>query len=356
MILSLYDRSCKWYYHTLNKKPYNYNGTSSDNKSSPRSITAKDNAIDIDSLIRRRLSKLIPNADKFLDTLTDSGGVIAGSFLLQCLYGVEYQGSDIDVYHLSKGEAFNHFTSHPRGQRPGYTRFLSYVHRNYVSAQSSTGYINQLVDQSVYYPPPGMYEGKYDDKLTGRVQHIKRERFLHDTIDQVSEVKYSGIVNMIMIRPCEVKEVEIKADIKTEVKADTKTDVKTGKINISYNSELEYILKIFDISICKVVYQPSTKKLYIYDLPGLISKSGTYATKSLLLTRNKNSTHGYNATSLKIILDKRVAKYQSRGFTLTDLQPLEVKPTDTPTPVYLIGSSDKVEITQNDVTSYMSTK
>lgn len=52
------------------------------------------------------MNDLIPDSNELLKKLEESGGMISGSFILQCIYNVTYDGSDIDIYHMNDGDGY----------------------------------------------------------------------------------------------------------------------------------------------------------------------------------------------------------------------------------------------------------
>jgi hypothetical protein len=265
------------------KKPYDYN----------KSVPADNKlALNFASVVKRRLSELIPDVDNFWKVLVESQVVISGSFILQCLYGEYYENSDIDVYHLG-GNKDNHMSLIPLNGN----KMERYLFENYIPSKNINNYINQIVNQKLYYPPPGMYDGKYDTKIVAMLHRAPEE-----VKNKTSERKYRGVINNIIITNDFISETENK---------------------FRYDSAFQYIKEVFDFSICKVGFQPSTNKLYISDMKGLILKTGTYRTNSILTSREKKSDATYNRAKLKAILDNRIERYIKRGFTLVDLDPLD---------------------------------
>lgn len=261
-----------------NKKPYSYN----ESKASDSPL-----AINFPSIIKRNLSKLIPDVDNFLEALVNSRGVISGSFILQCLIGEEYDRSDIDIYHMKQGNGCLKF------QIIHNCEFYKYMIKEYIPSLGRNGYINQMVDISYFYIHPDIYDGKYSDET---VQSFRRKRPV--IANKTSEKKYKGVINSMTIHGRDLKD------------------------KICYRNVFDYIDRVFDISICKVGYQPSSGEIFIADFNGLTTKTGTYKTRSILVERDFGIPHMYNKASLKIILDKRVKKYTDRGFTLKDLEPV----------------------------------
>lgn len=96
---------------------------------------------------------------------------------------------------------------------------------------------------------------------------------------------------------------------------------------IGANSKLEwlqrYVNTIFDLDICKVIYDPKTERLYIYNIEMFWTMSCVYdrsfATEKRL-TRKRTQSYLNALTAINANFDNRLQKYKDRGFTLTPIQ------------------------------------
>lgn len=216
---------------------------------------------DFSCILHDKLKKLVIDPNCFLKELEKSEGYISGSFILQCIYGIDYEDSDIDVYHLlheTKDKKINDILTSCKNFYNGNkgSSFKKYIHTNFKLLKSNQNYITQTVHQSLY----GFNKTK---------------------------------INLLMIEPSN-----------------------------QYQSELQYIRKIFDFSICKVAYFPKQNKLYIFNITDLIQKKGTYSSTKIITERClKQFSYLYSKEVVNKILSLRVKKYERRGFKIKDVQP-----------------------------------
>jgi len=257
-------------------------------------------------IVKSRLSKLIPDADIFLEQLAKAHGIISGSFILQCLYDQEWGGSDIDVYYMG----FLDFNDRRERSNHGMTKFVGYLNHNYirrnlVKYDFPDAYIQQYVVNNIYH---------LDDSRLGKDSRIMRlypnqgYQLMVSLIKERCNHGYKGIINALELFD------ENKTPLSYEIKD------KEGKCDITA-SILNYINKIFDFDFCKVAYDPSTKQLHILDFNAVFYMKCIIDRKFIIETRNTKDNKNPSEAEIKRltdILDARIVKYRERGFDISE--------------------------------------
>lgn len=199
----------------------------------------------------------------FMENLVKYNKFISGSFLLQVIYGVTWEGSDIDIYYMSNGRYFSYF-----------------------------------VDEFMYNSKDiyGMDDiGDYEsyDFLPVRIRRfeVKDTKHIVDYVEIMEDDKpYTDIIN----------------------------DCVVHIPNFKYENVFQFIDDMYDIEICKIIYDG--KRLYVKNLSSLFERSS-----KVVLHMNKyirRSPWAHNAeenTPVRLVekVLKRIDKYKARGFKLT---------------------------------------
>lgn len=269
--------------------------------SKERSFEGLYKEVPFSDVILSRLSKLIPEPEIFLEQLGKAHGLISGSFILQCLYGVEWE-SDIDVY--SMGEAWN-----KRHSNLDRMKFLGYLHHNYLRRNPAPNncrgdYVQQYVVNNVYHLDASRINK--DSSIMINLTDEKKEKLM-----KMWNHGHKGIINGLEL--LDENETPMKYVIFDGDNKDNKRNFTTSILN--------YINKIFDFDFCKVAYDPATKELHILNFDAVLRMECVIDRKFIIEIRNTRAGTKLKDDDIKRltdILNKRIVKYASRGFTLTE--------------------------------------
>lgn len=220
---------------------------------------------DFKRLIKSKLSKLGLNADSFISGLIKHKIVISGSFILQCLYGEEYEDSDIDLYMM--GEKYEDNLCRIHDQYPDYKKCngCEYTHFNDYKYEI---WADLNPDKLKYEMLE--YKDSYDElPIASRMYKISNAK-----------------INHIIVSPYVANTVE------------------------------EFIDKYFDLNFCKVMFDGES--LTIKNFDDVYNKM-THVNYQLdkYLRRAFWPEDIQSDEQLKSLIDKRIQKYRNRGFTIT---------------------------------------
>jgi hypothetical protein len=193
------------------------------------------------SIIKIIIERLKIMGIDIIEAIKKNKAIISGSFILQCIYGVIYPGSDVDIYIIGENSDTTEWT-----KQSGWTedwKFMYDITKNHTYDKTKTITANP-------YP----------------IMPIVSRTYIFDDIK----------LNYILIDP-------------------------------KFKSISEFILKYFDISICKVMF--NGERLYIHNLNDII-------TRSFSIDRNTTKYIRVNRDEREIddIIQTRVNKYTKRGF------------------------------------------
>jgi len=284
------------------------------------------------SIIRRRMRDIGLDVDELDKYLVKTKSVISGSFIVQCMLGLKWDSSDIDVFsEVTQDNIFKkrkHIVPKPIGFIHGPVHKMEeFLWRHYMK---------QFGKEKVFMPKA---LGKVDNAYTSIVGYAYSRKFecfskeYHQTSNeymttpkqesqepQESENKENGEntetqesqetqenidqdPNEFDFETCDVDENDQEDDESSFVSCeDTESPLILNFIGTRFNP-VEYVMTTFDLSIVRNYYDG--KKLVLkYPMHIL-----TRIAKLLRFTDSMQYLHGMSEK-----LNSRILKYQSRGF------------------------------------------
>lgn len=216
------------------------------------------NHCDVQKIVLKRLCKKlrIKYANEFNDNLTKYKHFISGSFILQCLYDVIWDPSDIDVYTID----VNTFEDNVKKWDEDSESFLMYGKRKFKYNLKYRGPIDRIMK----YLEIGM--------------HVRQYAFPNSEQKVLDYITVSKLPDIILKRP--------------------------------FSSILDFLDQRCDMTICKVVYNGT--KIFIKHFNDIITKT----TISTPTAYNLFSQIGWEHFILLQLVENRVIKYQNRGFNI----------------------------------------
>ena len=241
---------------------------------------------DVNKIIRYRLSEIFGNlidVDEFITELVECNSYISGSFILQCLYNVEWEGSDIDVYSLS-----------------------------------TDGSYSGKLKEWLYYLGSREFNLEEDDNRYKEL-HLTSRTFV-----ATNDAKETSETDSIPIKPIKITKIVLNHIIVNTNPIEISTPDNIHKLyNEPYllgkrlhNSTIfKFVDTTFDLEICKVVYDGS--RLYIRNIFSLFKRKCTadFSTEKYI-KRILYQSPDFCDKRIKDNLMNRIQKYEQRGFTI----------------------------------------
>lgn len=253
--------------------------------------------------------------EQFKKLLAKNNGVISGSFILQCILGVMWIGSDIDIYvpikDLTEFDWDDQFVRY-KDYKNRFTDLEVFLIQR-VSDTASDDISADIMSHTFH---TFGYDGNFRKSITNI--RFKKQGFFYESDfeswdndefeDGANVITCNNIPNVSVVTPDEItyKTIQIiRIDIKQK-----------------YNNVYNFICDSFDFDICKnVFYYDKNGKpdVCIYNLNDILLK------KTELKTSSTPTSNGIMSTVVK-----RYAKYKGRGFTFYgDMDSLLLKYVDS---------------------------
>lgn len=234
---------------------------------------------DIKKIILSQLSKYTDDPEEFLEQLNQYGAIIAGSFILACLYNTD-EYHDIDI--------FEYMPSSKNRLKYGET------HITPSSEKLNLFYISSLYDDTPTDTFRMYLQQKYRTCHMLCSRHAKECRLLgcHNE-SQYKQLKrrHPDLDNYVSEMTCTIREYN---DIFQHICVPLEP--------------MQYIKRSFDLDICKVAFDG--KELYVRDWDKLFSRRDTIRPNAYIMLYYENST------SFEEIYEKRYNKYEQKGFKI----------------------------------------
>lgn len=227
-------------------------------------------------IIDDRLKEIFgEKVDEVIANLIKFNNIISGSFILQCLYNVSWDGSDIDIYCLNNKSSYYYHEIEP-------VNFKDPEDKYQPKDLSSLGFLK-------YMSISGLKCTKFNECIT---------RYSYMSI--LASRKYQFNTEL------EINHIIIS----------NKKKSKAHKIYENFYSFIEYM---FDLDICKNYYDG--KHVYIYDIHGLLYRRAQLSLNINKYVENYDAKIGYKSLSeisqmSKDHLMERYQKYIDRGFKI----------------------------------------
>lgn len=252
------------------------------------------------NIIRRRMQEMGMDVDEMDKYLIKTNSVLSGSFIVQCMLGTKWDGSDIDIFSEVKQENIvkkrKHITPKPIGFIQGpFHKMEEFLWQHY---------LKQFGKEKVFMPKA---LGKVDNEYTSIVGYAYSRKY------ECFSTEYHKTSNNFELNILN----ESPAVEKDENKDENKDDDDESSFQSCEDIEqplilnfigtrfdpIEYIMTTFDLSIVRNYYDG---KRLVLKYPMHIL---TRIAKLLRFTDSMQYLHGMSEK-----LNKRILKYQSRGF------------------------------------------
>lgn len=242
-------------------------------------------------LIKNALIGRCYNPDNLIRMVKETGAVISGSFLLQVLYDVTWDDSDIDIFVMSESETHDLYgvinrDSFPELQLP---RNL-FLHEYEKESQGDTSDEGILKHVDFDRLPP-------NQRKTAIRQMVQRYSILPFTSYKYKHPKYDLIINWITINPKD----------------------KNHKFKYIH----QYIDYFFDLSICKITFDGDILRLS--DIDSIFRHRTKFNDNYVRYRIDIDGVDGGLLRSYKFqnpihligtLAEKRKKKYEKRGFPI----------------------------------------
>ena len=222
--------------------------------------------LDVNKIIFKRLHEIFKDkTQEFIDNLMIYKRYISGSFILQCIYSVYWENSDVDIYYID--DNINE-TLHPPFDEFIWNKTLNVNKYN----------LNYVGDYQSY------------EFIPVNSRHFKCNNI---------QVDYIGIIK------------ESSVDVHANHSCHTYCP------SINYDSIFHFVDDIYDIDICKIIYDG--KRIYIRNLDNLFKKSSNaHLHLDKYIRTDLWPEASITQPQLIIKTIERIKKYKLRGFTIIE--------------------------------------
>lgn len=324
-------------------------------------------------IVHERLTALMPDVNGFLNNLIQFNCGITGSFLLQCIFGFQWPESDIDVVSCNR-------TSHSLYNNAGRywaNKYLSVIESNHEPEDDSSNCLRvydktsnilqsrkfkigpfvtvpdvsqkwypiisenrdyQLVFYGPLKPLPQTHEEYKSYFLNGPDTHIPQIKAIQEYNKTCAGGKYFTTINLVDLNyhslgqfyniPLEETDIFTQNDMSYVRNQRTDPYLKIlnstdGPID-SIKCIKTFISKSFDFDFCKLLYNPKTQRLSIFNMESLQTKSSAYDLHDpkigvVMESYYANPTAKEIQTKMLHARKRRIEKYTERGFILKPL-------------------------------------
>lgn len=258
-------------------------------------------ALDFNPIIKARLAKYFTDPQWFIDGLWYFRNFISGSFILQCIYDVEWPDSDIDIYH---------FTPYNRGKEDKLPIDELPAYRRQLFPMRFIWRINDM--RNVHQIKMHTYGAGYEGAITVSTDSTHKAFPLSSEKYRIQSYEKEDWLQVEHYY--EAKKKASKGGSDKHYFAELPSPPKPREIVLNnigvqpYNGVLnvfDFISRYFDMDICKNVYDG--KKLHIYSITNLIyhQTASRFMLDRLTFQPNPENLDKYKT---------RMTKYASRGF------------------------------------------
>lgn len=236
-------------------------------------------------LIRRLGSEMI--AELLWQEMVQHDIKISGSVILQLLYGLEWEFSDLDLY-----KTFDHSKT-PTKEDASYLHLLNQSNVKYYQTELASNYEEMNLVSRKY-----RFAWCTDDDTS--IEKFPLENISQNGHDEESKNRQllPGHINLKIPLQLEVNHISVNSR--------------------KFASERQFIRNVFDLEICMNLYSPRTNSLEIANLDALFNRTS----RSFFKLENYNlGPRGFHESDYtkEMVVEKflnRCRKYTARGFDI----------------------------------------